>query len=133
MNSVSSQGIEVRGKCCDQGFTFTSFHFGYPTKMQSGSTHDLDIKVTLPESSSARFANGSKRLRQNIVKHFKSSLASSLYIPRAINTRLKLRGQRAQVIIASAFHFGLKGRDLRNNGFEDFDLSALTRAQNFLK
>ena len=68
MNAAASQGIQVDRQGRDQGFAFTSLHFGDSTLMQDNAANQLNPIVVVPDYPSRCFTDGRKGIRQNVVK-----------------------------------------------------------------
>ena len=56
MDAAASQGIQERWQECNQGFTFTSFHFGDVSFVENDTTNHLDVIVTHAEDTLSGFA-----------------------------------------------------------------------------
>src|SRR5205085_12071225 len=63
------QSVEIRGKRCDKGFTFTRSHLSDLALVKNESADKLHVEVAHTRSSHARFAHNGEGFRQQFVKN----------------------------------------------------------------
>ena len=122
VHSFAGERIEVHRQRRHQRLAFARAHFGNPTRMQGGTTHQLDVVVTLPNDTLGGLSHHGERLHHEVVE-----------ILTTRQTRLEFRGLTPQCIVAQGNDGGFQGIDLGYDGSQCLDLFALTGAQDPIK
>ena len=77
MNTFACKRIEINRQCCNQGFTFTCFHFGNVGAMQRNTTDNLHRIMCHTQYTCCCFAANRKSIWQDIVQSF--AIAESFF------------------------------------------------------
>ncbi len=120
VNAVARQGVQIRRKRGDQGFSLAGLHFSHAALMQHHAADDLHAEMLHAQHAPGRLAADREGLRQDIVQR------------RAVRkTRLELVGLRPQLLVGQLCVFFLIGHDLVRNGLDPFYFFGGIVAENF--
>ena len=67
VDALAGQSVEIRRQCRNKCLALACLHLGYPTKMQSRSTHQLNVEMALSNDSARRFTHHSEGFNQEVV------------------------------------------------------------------
>ena len=67
MDALARQSVEIRRQRRNKCLALACLHLGYPTKMQSRSTHQLNVEMALSNDSARRFTHHSEGFNQEVV------------------------------------------------------------------
>jgi len=68
VHTTLGQAVQVGRERGDEGLAFTGLHFGDPAEVQRGTTHHLNVVVTLTDGAAGGLANNGEGLHQKIVQ-----------------------------------------------------------------
>ncbi len=120
MHTMTVQRIKVNCKGCNEGLSFTGFHFSNYTVMKNYTPYKLDIEVPHIKNSSWNLSDSSKRLRQDIIHTLPS--------PKPLTEFIRF-GFKHRVI--KRHHQRLKRVNLLHNRPESLNFSFIFRAYYF--
>ena len=68
MHTLAGQSVEIRRQRGNKCLALACLHLGNPTKVQGGSTHQLDIEVALTNDSARCFSHHGEGFDQEVVQ-----------------------------------------------------------------
>ncbi len=70
MDALAAECVEVGGSRGHKGLAFTRAHFRDVAHVQGGAAHELHVEVAHAKGAVRCFADGGKRLREQVVQRF---------------------------------------------------------------
>ena len=70
MHALARKRVQIRGKGGNERFTFTRFHFGDTSLMQTYAADYLNVEVLHTQNTPARLSQSRECVEQNIVERF---------------------------------------------------------------
>ncbi len=121
MDALSLDGVEIRRKRRDEGFTLTCLHLGDTTLMQDNAAHELHAERALAEDAVSRLSRDRESLREDIVKRLYTG-----------ESRLEFIGHPAELFVAHRLVCGTEGIYLVNERKNLLDLPLAVCSEYFI-
>ena len=122
MDALARQPVQVGGQGRDEGLAFTRFHFSDPAKVQSSTTHQLNVVVALAEHTPRRLSRDGESLDEEVVERLT-----------ALDARAEFSGLGPQRLVGEGRHGRLEGVHVGNQALESLHFLAFAGSEDSIK